>query len=136
MDISESDLDHALPHDRVPAARHRVYNMMPANLLETLRENSVDRVGQDKEFIDLLRRKEMYVRQKQEKTISLVEEDFVRRRKEMDAQKEEEKEGLAAEKASEVVYRDYYYNREVLNVAHDYINGLREQNLATASVTR
>ncbi len=136
MDISESDLDYALPHDRVPAARHRVYNMVPADLLESMREKSVDRVGQDKEFIDLLRRKEMYVRQKQEKTLSLVEEDFVRRRKEMNAQKEEEKEGLEAEMASEVVYRDYYYNREVLNVAHDYILGLRQQNLATASVAR
>lgn len=136
MDISESDLDYALPHDRVPPARHRVYNMVPADLIEALREKSVDRVGQDQEFIDLLRRKEMYVRQKQEKTLSLVEEDFVRRRKEMDAQKEEEKEGLEAELANEVVYRDYYYNREVLNVAHDYILGLRQQNLATASVSR
>jgi carboxyl-terminal processing protease len=136
MDISESDLDYALPHDRIPSARHRVYNMVPSNLLDTLRDNSVERVGQDKEFVDLLRRKEMYVRQKQEKTISLVEEDFVRRRKEMDAQKEEEKEGLAAEKANEVVYRDYYYNREVLNIAKDYIMGLRQQNLATASLTR
>ncbi len=136
MDISESDLDYALPHDRVPAARHRVYNMVPADVLQAIREKSIDRVGQDQEFIDLLRRKEMYVRQKEEKTLSLVEEDFIRRRKEMDAQKEEEKEGLEAELANEVVYRDYYYNREVLNVTHDYILGLRQQNLATASVSR
>ncbi|TVP98419.1 MAG: tail-specific protease [Planctomycetaceae bacterium] len=134
MDISESDLDFALPHDRVAAVRHQDYNMVPANLLETLRDASTDRVGADKEFLDLLRRKDLYVSQKQEKTISLLEEDFVARRKQLDAQKEEEKEGLEEELGNDIVYRDTYYNREVMNIAHDYIRGLRDQNLATASV--
>lgn len=136
MDISESDLDFALPHDRVPAVRHQVYNMVPANLIESLRQASTSRVGANTEFLDLLRRKDLYVSQKQEKTISLVEEDFVKRRKQLDAQKEEEKEGLDEELAKEVVFRDTYYNREVLNITHDYIRGLRDQNLATASVNR
>jgi len=134
MDISESDLDFALPHDRVAAVRHQDYNMVPANLLETLRDASTDRVGADKEFLDLLRRKDLYVSQKQEKTISLLEEDFVARRKQLDSQKEEEKEGLEEELATDIVYRDTYYNREVMNIARDYIRGLRDQNLATASV--
>ena len=136
MDISESDLDYALPHDRVPVARHQVYNMVPANLLESIRQRSTARVGEDKEFLDLLRRRDLYVQQKKETTMSLVEADFVKRRKELDAQKEEEKEGLAAEESAEEVYRDYFYNREVLNISSDYIQGLREQNLATAAVVR
>jgi carboxyl-terminal processing protease len=136
MDISESDLDYALPHDRVPQVRHQVYNMVPANLLESLRQRSTGRVGQDSEFLDLLRRRDLYIQQKQEKTISLVEEEFVQRRKNLDAQKEEEKESLQDEENKEVIYRDYYYNKEVLNIAADYILGLREQNLATASVKR
>jgi carboxyl-terminal processing protease len=68
--------------------------------------------------------------------MSLVEADFVKRRKELDAQKEEEKEGLAAEESAEEVYRDYFYNREVLNISSDYVQGLKEQNLATAAVVR
>lgn len=136
MDISESDLDFALPHDRVPQVRHQVYDMVPANLLESLRQRSTGRVGQDSEFLDLLRRRDLYVQQKQEKTISLVEEEFVQRRKSLDAQKEEEKESLQDEENKEVIYRDYFYNKEVLNIAADYILGLREQNLATASVKR
>jgi carboxyl-terminal processing protease len=136
MDISESDLDYALPHDRVPVARHQVYNMVPANLLESIRQRSTARVGEDKEFLDLLRRRDLYVQQKKETTMSLVEADFVKRRKELDAQKEEEKEGLAAEESAEEVYRDYFYNREVLNISSDYVQGLREQNLATAAVVR
>jgi carboxyl-terminal processing protease len=136
MDISESDLDYALPHDRVPVARHQVYNMIPANLLESIRQRSTARVGEDKEFLDLLRRRDLYVQQKKETTMSLVEADFVKRRKELDAQKEEEKEGLAAEESAEEVYRDYFYNREVLNISSDYVQGLKEQNLATAAVVR
>ena len=31
-----------------------------------------------------------------------------------------------------VVYRDYFYNTEVLNIAHDYVAGLRKQDLAQA----
>src|SRR5690606_22769274 len=50
MDISESCLDYALPHERVPAARHRAYQMVPAGLIETLRSNSIERVGNDEEF--------------------------------------------------------------------------------------
>jgi len=136
MDISESDLDFALPHDRVPAVRHQAYNMVPSNLIQSLRDQTTTRVGADKEFLDLLRRKELYVRQKQEKTISLNEAEFVARRKQLDSEKEEEKDALAEEKSAEEIYRDYFYNREVMNVTHDYIMGLRQQNLATASVRR
>lgn len=136
MDISESDLDFALPHDTVPSVKHHHYQMVPSALVERLRENSTERVGNDPDFLDLLRRKDLYVRQKQEKTLSLVEEEFQRRRQEMDAQKEEEKETLADQKERDKVYRDYYYNREVLNIAVDYIQGLREQDLATAQLRR
>ena len=52
------------------------------------------------------------------------------RRKELDAQKEDEEEELEQQIGNEVIYRDNFYNREVINVAHDYIDGLRKQNLA------
>jgi carboxyl-terminal processing protease len=136
MDIGESDLDFALPHDRVPTLRHQMYNMVPAELVTSMRQRTTDRVGKDSEFLDLLRRKELYVTQKEEKTISLVEADFTNRRKQLDSQKEEEKETLEEEQAQQEVYRDYFYNREIMNIAHDYIMGLRQQNLATATVRR
>jgi len=132
MDIGEADLDYALEHDTVPVAKHRVYNMVPANLVTTLRSNSIKRVEGDKDFMDLMRRRELYLRAKAEKTLSINEEAFMARRKEMDDQKEAEKEELDIEKSTDVVFRDYYYNREALDITHDYINGLREQNLASA----
>ncbi len=130
--IGEADLDYALEHDRVKAVKHRDYKMVPGNLVTSLRQNSIERVAKDAEFMELMRRRDLYTRVKQEKTISLKEDEFIARRKEMDAQKEADKEEVELEKASEIVYRDYFYNREALNVTHDYIVGLREQNLASA----
>jgi len=131
MDVSESDLDYALEHDRVPMKKHRVYDMVPGNLVTTLRKNSIDRVTTDTDFIDLMRRRELYVKAKKEQTLSLNEETFMARRKEMDAQKAVEKEEIELEKSNDVVFRDYYYNNEALNIAHDYITGLRSENLAS-----
>ncbi|WP_145178386.1 carboxy terminal-processing peptidase [Rubripirellula lacrimiformis] len=130
MDVSEGDLKFALEHDRVKAARHSVYNMKPADLIGSLRQRSMTRIAADKEFGDLLRRIELYVSQKEQNTVSLDEEQFMARRKELDSQKEEEEETLETQLSAEEIYRDNFYNREVMNVTHDYVDGLRKQNLA------
>ena len=132
MDIGEDDLEYALDHDRVPRAKHHLYNMVPADVLGAVRAKSEERVQKEKEFADLLRRIESYRRQKEEKFLSLVEENFFERRKELDADKAEEEKELEQQTADDEVYRDYFYNNEVLNIAHDYAEGLRQQNLAKA----
>jgi carboxyl-terminal processing protease len=132
MDIGEADLKYALEHDTVKAARHDLYSMVPADLLGTIRQRSVERVAKDDEFADLLRRVDLYVSQKERDTVSIQEEEFMARRKELDAQKEDEDEQLDQQIGSAVIYRDNYYNREVINIAHDYIEGLQKQNLAKA----
>ena len=130
MDIGEGDLKYALEHDTVKATRHDQYSMMPADLIGTIRQRSAARIEKDKEFTDLLRRVELYVSQKEQNTVSLEESAFMARRKELDAQKEDEEEELEQQIGNEVIYRDNFYNREVINIAHDYIDGLRKQNLA------
>lgn len=132
MDVSESDLKFALPNDRVKPAKHENYNMVPADLIGQLRNDSMGRISQEKEFTELLKRIELYVQQKEQASISLKEDEFMARRKELDAQKEEEEKELEAEVGAQEVYRDYFYNREVLNIAHQYIDGLKKQNLAVA----
>ena len=84
MDISESDLDYALPHGRVSAAKHDIFGMVPADLVGTLRKNSQSRVNKDEEFVDLMRRIELYVQQKEQDVVSLDEDKFMARRKELD----------------------------------------------------
>ncbi len=86
--------------------------------------------------MELMHKRELYVRMKEETTLSLKEDEFMARRKEIDSDKEEEKEAEALEKATEIVFRDYFYNREAINVAHDYVLGLRNQNLASAALSR
>ncbi|MFK8115374.1 MAG: carboxy terminal-processing peptidase [Rubripirellula sp.] len=132
MDIGEGDLKYALEHDTVPASRHDLYSMVPADLLGSIRNRSSERVGKDDEFKDLLRRVALYVSQKEQDTVSLEESAFMARRKELDSQKEEEDEHMDAQLETEVIYRDNFYNQEIINIAHDYIEGLRKQNLAKA----
>lgn len=133
MPISEGDLEYALEHDRVNPARHNLYRMVPMDLVNNLRVASQKRVQDNEEFVDLLRRVELYVQQKDQATVSINETKFMKRREELNAQKEDEKEELEAQLASEVVFRDTYYNQEVLNVTHQYVDGLRAQNLARAN---
>lgn len=132
MDISEGDLKFALKNDTVPAAAHEQYNMVPQNLLEALRKRSADRVSKNEEFDELQQRIDLYVSQKELKSVSLNEEKFMARRAELNAQKEEEEKEMEAQLGNEVVYNDNYYNTEVLNITNDYIEGLRKQNLAQA----
>ena len=132
MDIAEGDLKYALDHDAVNAAKHELYSMVPADLLGNLRKRSEERVSKDTEFADLLRRISSYVGQKEQNTISLEENAFMARRKELNSQKEEEEEHLEAQVGNEEIYKDNFYNREVFNIVHDYIEGLRKQNLAKA----
>ena len=130
MDIGEDDLDYALEFDRVPASRHSVYNMTPSQTIEYLRARSMQRISEDEEFVDLIRRIGLFVTQKENKTISLNEQRFMQRRAELDARKEEEEKILEQQMGAEEIYNDYFYNEEVLNVTADYIQQLRQQGLA------
>ncbi|MEM6691359.1 MAG: carboxy terminal-processing peptidase [Planctomycetota bacterium] len=132
MDVAEGDLDYALAHDKISRAKHILYNMVPPGLLNEIREKSMNRIAQDDEFKDMLRKIELYIEQKERNSVSLNEEKFLARRRELDAQKEEEEEAIEAQIGDAEVYNDNFYNREVLNIASDYLEGLRRQNLAKA----
>jgi carboxyl-terminal processing protease len=131
MDVSESDLKYALETDEINAAPHDVYKLVPPDLLGKLRRNSEQRIKGNEEFVDLMRRVESFVKQKDENTVPLNEEAFVARREEMNARKEQEETELEQETDQEV-YQDTFYNREVMNIAGEYIEGLQQQNLAKA----
>lgn len=133
MPVAEGDLEYALEHDRVNPARHNLYRMVPTDLVNNLRVTSQQRVAENEEFADLMRRVELYVQQKDQATISINEKKFMERRAELDAQKEDEKEELEQQLATEVVFQDTYYNQEVLNVTHQYVDALRAQDLARAN---
>ena len=128
MDIAEGDLQYALEADRINGARHDIYKFVPNGLLTELRQKSETRVKDNDEFLDRIRRIALFVKQKEESKIPLNEEAFIARRKQLDAQKQEEKEELEQQSDQEV-FRDDFYNREVLNITSDYIAGLQRQQL-------
>ena len=133
MDISEADLDYALPADEVRKAGHQDYGLINNDMLTKLRSRSATRVKNSEGFDKLLKRIEMYRSQKDEKYVSLKEADFLERRKELDAEKEEEKLILDSQKPKKDIFKKDFYTEEVLNITTDYSEAVNTLELASAS---
>ncbi len=132
FDNSEADLDYALPNDHVKAARHSDYKLVDNTLLTELRNNSSLRISESHSFDRLLQRIESFKLQKDEKSVSLNAEEFLKRREELDAQREEEDKLLEDQLPKKEVFKSDFYNSEILNVARDYVDALAKLNLAQA----
>lgn len=128
----EADLDFALPNDQVRSARHTDYKMVDSTILSTLRSRSTERIKDSDGFDRLLKRISLYEEQKEQDFVSLNREDFLNRRAELDAQREEEEQMLEATMPKKDVFKLDYYNREVLNIARDYVEVIDKLDLAQA----
>ena len=125
-------MDYALPNDQVPKERHVDYRLVDDNILTKLRGKSTTRIRESDGFDRLLKRIQMYDEQKNEKFVSLNEQDFMKRRAELDAQREEEEQILESQLPKKEVFKLDYYNQEVLNIARDYVEVVNQLNLAQA----
>ena len=125
LPVGESDLDHAIPFDRVPAARYDREGRVATSVIETLRKRSAERVATAEKFRNLAGDIARYQKRKDEKTISLVESEFERQWNEGKAAEKEEEERLEKSEFSKrpVVNRDYYFD-EAMNVVADYLEAL------------
>jgi len=130
--ISEADLDYALKFDKVPANTYSKYNQVTDEIKKRLRAQSAERVKASTEFEKLNRIISRYKEQNATKEVPLNEEKFLAQRKEIDAERELEKqyeEQANGNKSGEVVKRDYYFN-EVLAVTIDYLKLLGQNTIA------
>lgn len=132
FDNSESDLDYALPNDEVRAAQHLDYKMVDSSILSRLREQSMSRVRESDGFDRLLSRIQLFNDQKDEEFVSLNRDKFLKRRAELDAQREQEEQLLESQLPKKEVFRMDYYNQEILNIAKDYIDAVNQLDLARA----
>ncbi len=123
LDISESDLDYPLPVDKVPARPHKNYRMVDGAMKIALQQAADQRIAKNSEFEKLLSKIDAYVKQKDDKTISLKESDFMARRKELNSEKEVD-EQVEAKAERNKIYNPSFYNQEVINVARDYVDAL------------
>jgi carboxyl-terminal processing protease len=128
LDVSESDLDYAIPMDKVTPRPHKVYKMVDNTLKLALQQASNERVAKNAEFEKQLARIETFVRQKEDKTISLKESEYMAYRKETNTEKVEEEQIEAKEERKSIFYSNYY-NQEVLNIAKDYVVALEARSL-------
>jgi len=125
LPVGESDLDHAIPFDRVPAARYQPTGQVTESVLDLLRKRSAERVAGDGKFKELSGDIDRYNKRKDEKTISLAEAKFTRQWNEGKKAEKEEEERLEQSEFSKrpVVKRDYYFD-EAMNVTIDYLRAL------------
>jgi carboxyl-terminal processing protease len=134
LPVGDSDLDHAVAFDKVPAAEFQSTGRVSDEMLATLRERSAARVAADEDFVKVARDIAQYKKRKEEKTISLVESEFAKQWNEGKAADDEEKklEEEMETRRRPVVKQDFYFN-EAMNVTVDYLKALAN---GTASLAR
>ncbi len=130
MDIAESDLDYALPTDRVRHQKHVNYGLVDNEMRTQLSKASEERIAKSEDFAKLQRRIDFYLKQKAEKYASLNEAEFMAKRAQFDSEKEEEDLIKKQEESKEKIYDESYYNEEVLNISMDYVKILAQRKLA------
>ncbi len=133
LDVGESDLDYALPFDRIEGLQHDEYQMIDANLINQLRAASQQRINSSDEFAKDLRRIEKYEEQKDRTTVTLNQEQFLAERAELDADKEQEDAFEEAVNNDRPVFdMDDHYNQEALSIVVDYLKLLKDNRVAIA----
>ena len=119
MDVGEVDLDYAVEFDRIGGAPHDMFQLTSSQIKQKLNELSQQRVDSSDEFTKRKRQIQNYVEQKALKKVSLNQEEFMARRKELSAEKEDRK-TFEEQVNKKDIERDYYLD-EVLKITNDYI---------------
>ena len=116
----------------MPAASYTKLNLVENPLLVELRARSTARREKSEEFTRLGKDIKRYREQKDRKKVSLNEKTFMKRRAELDAEKEERKQFEDPDESDEdeIVKRDFYFN-EVLSITLDYLELLERNKVAT-----
>lgn len=132
LDVSESDLDYSLEFDKVDALPHDRYGMVDANLLQGLRQRSLQRIEKSDYFAKENRQISRYQEQKERKTVTLNKDQFLKERAELNAEKKEEDiyDGLNDPKRP--VYQMDGYGEEALDITVDYLDLLGGNKVAVA----
>ena len=127
MDVCESDLDYPVEFDRIPQARYQQLSLVSPQITQELASRSAQRIEQSDEFTSRKKKIKTYVEQKALKRISLNEEKFLARRRELSAEKEDEEAIEEQMNPDKGIEKDFYLE-EVLKIARDYCNLLASNN--------
>jgi carboxyl-terminal processing protease len=125
LDVGETSLDYAMKFDHINPVNYRKLSLVDKSMVDQLKAKSAERLQGSEDFAKVQRNITRYNEQKQKKRVSLNEEKFLAERKELNAEREEEKEFEEQNDPDRpVVKRDYYFN-EALAITADYVGLLR-----------
>ncbi len=127
MPVGESDLEYPVEFDRISAAQYDGYGWVTDTIKTALQNRSAVRIKESEKFAKRVKRIEEYVRQKNLKTVSLNEEEFLARSRELRAEKEDEKAMEDQISGNKEIKRDYYLD-EVLQITADYMSMLEKKS--------
>ena len=124
MDVGEDDLDFALEFDKVENAGFTRLDRVTEPILKSLRDLSAARLSGSEDFTELTGDIEKYCQQKDRKSVTLNEAEFLAERAELNADKEDEKVLMDhVNPDNEGIERDYYLD-EVIAITLDYVKML------------
>lgn len=129
-DINEADLDYAIEFDHVSKARYTPLGLVSPELIGELTTRSKQRITESEKFQLDINRINKYVEQRDEKTLSLNQDDFLKRKKDLDSEEEVEK--LLEDQANHTnleIHRGFF-EEEVIAITLDYIRMLGDKPLA------
>ena len=127
--IGEADLDYPVKFDRVPEAAFEKLKMNRQDITSALRTKSKERIDSSDEFQKEISKINKYIELKNEKSVSLNEAKFIARRKELNAEKEDEKTIEKQMLPSKEIERNFYLD-EVLRITADYVKMLNQKQLS------
>ena len=127
--IGEADLDYPVKFDRVPEASFEKLKMNRQDITTALRTKSKERIDSSDEFQKEISKINKYIELKNEKSVSLNEAKFIARRKELNAEKEDEKTIEKQMLPNNDIERDFYLD-EVLKITADYVEILNQKQLS------
>lgn len=131
FDIGESDLDYAVEFDRVESARFSSLNQISQPLLADLRKRSEERRQASSDFQKLENNIRRYREQKDRKYVTLNKDQYLAERKELDAERAEEKHFKdQLKKGGGPVFERNFYNDEVMAIATDYLDLMEKYHIA------
>jgi carboxyl-terminal processing protease len=130
LDVGESDLDYALKFSKVEPLPHDNFHMFDSKVVDSLRQRSRNRIANSEYFAKEDRHIKRYEEQKDRKTVTLNQEEFLKERAELDADKEQEKMFDDVNDPKRPVFEMDGYGEEALDITVDYMDLLGVNKVA------
>jgi carboxyl-terminal processing protease len=122
LDVGEADLDYPVEFDRMEPQDFKRLGCVDQAVCDRLRYLSEQRRANSEDFKKVLKNIERYKEQKARKHVTLNEQEFLKERAELNAEKEEQKKlEELNEPEMPPIKRDYYLD-EALAITADYLN--------------